>query len=233
MLNSDHPSISAVCDCRESTCMDSCSTHQGGQRTKGDVRRSLSDDQSIQDHLAQGVAEVNAKCISTDQERCLQAACCPSFCGRSPVRTEESQDLHLCTCVLSPFCCRRPVEVQPNPDFFVSDKKESRPIWTRGGMAKAMESQTPYLLHPLEKNNLKTSSKAVFDVVTRKPPALLNSSLGFPPGTSCISCCPASPSSPERIHPLVQCPPGASPAQGPDHTYSSPAVCCFPVLDTQ
>ncbi|XP_012888396.1 PREDICTED: polycystic kidney disease protein 1-like 1 [Dipodomys ordii] len=59
--------------------------------------------------------------------------------------------LHIANCHL---CSSSSVEVQPNPDFFVSDKKESRPLWTPGGMAKAMESQTPYLLHPLEKTPL-------------------------------------------------------------------------------
>ncbi|KAM4875003.1 polycystin-1-like protein 1 [Thomomys bottae] len=135
--------------------------------------------------------------------------------------------------MLSSCSCQKPVEVQPNPDFFVSVEKESRSARTWREMAGDMEPRTPYLLDPLEKNNLKTSLKAVFDVVTRKPPASLNSSLDLPPGTSCTPCCPASPSSPERIHPLKQCPPLASPAQGYHHICSSCSICCFPALDHQ
>ncbi|XP_048192982.1 polycystic kidney disease protein 1-like 1 [Perognathus longimembris pacificus] len=110
---------------------------------------------------------------------------------------------------------------------------ESLSAWTREGMAGDVEPQTPYLLDPPEKSNLKTSSKAMFDVVTGKPPASLNSSLGLPPGTSCTPCPPVSLTSPEMICPLTQGPPGASPARGPDRTCSSPTICCFPALDTQ
>ncbi|KAM4815142.1 polycystin-1-like protein 1 [Thomomys bottae] len=134
----------------------------GVSSVDGNVRRSLPGYQSIQ-NLAQGVAEAKdkAKGISKDPERCFLTACCASFCGKSPGRAEESQGLHLCTCMLSSCSCQKPVEVQPNPDFFVSVEKESRSARTWREMAGDMEPRTPYLLDPLEKNNLKTSLKAV------------------------------------------------------------------------